>query len=99
MRFNRFGALMAFLAAAAALIIGWLKRVAGQTASLDAAEKAVKDAKAVVEAKRADLEAVDRAAEAAHLAVEKRLAELDKHIAEERARDTVDVANDIIGEK
>jgi Tfp pilus assembly protein PilO len=99
MRFNRFGALVAFLAAAVAVALAWLKKIAGQTAALDAAEKKAGEAAAVVEEKRADLAAVDRAAEAAHLAVEKRLAELDRHIAEERARDSVDVANDIIGGK
>jgi hypothetical protein len=90
-------AFILFFAGLAAFLFTMLRKVAGQTAALDAAEKAVEKAAANVEQKRDDLAAIDKAAEAAHLAVEKRLAELDKHIAEERAKDTVDVANDIIG--
>ena len=90
-------AFLLFLAAVAAFVVAAFRKIAGQTARLDAAEKKAEEAEAAVEEKRADLAAVDKAAEATHLAVEQRLAELDRHIAEERARDTVDVANDIIG--
>lgn len=96
MRFNRFAAFIAFCAAAFAVVVTFLRRVAGQTKALDEAEERAADAETVVEEKRADLAALDKAAEAAHLAVEHRLDELDKHLARERERDSVDVANDII---
>lgn len=88
-----------FLAGLAAFAVAFLRKVAGQTKALDEAEKKAADAEVVVEEKRADLAQLDKAAEAAHLAVEARLDELDRHLARERERDSVDVANDIIGGK
>jgi Tfp pilus assembly protein PilO len=99
MRFNRFAAFAAFLSLMFVTVVAWFRRIAGETARLDAAEKEVEEAKATVAAKEAAAsEAATRAVET-HAEVEKRLADLDKVIAEERKRDTVDVANDIIGGK
>ena len=53
----------------------------------------------MAEEAKAEVSNVEQATALVHAEVEKRLADLDKHIAEERARDTVDVANDIIGGK
>ena len=92
-------AFILFLLGAAAFVFALLRKVAGQTAALDAAEKAVEKAKADVEEKKVEVGNVEKAAALVHAEVEKRLAEFDKHVAEERARDSVDVANDIIGEK
>jgi Na+-transporting methylmalonyl-CoA/oxaloacetate decarboxylase gamma subunit len=93
------GFFVAFLGMVAAAIAYAFKIIRGQTQEAEEAEKRAADAAVKVEEKRADLAAIEKAAEAAHLAVEQRLADFDKHIAEERARDSVDVANDIIGSK
>jgi hypothetical protein len=90
-------AFLLFLAAVAAFMVAAFRKVAGQTARLDAAEKKAAEADAAVQAAKAEVGNVEKATALVHAEVEKRLADLDKHIAEERARDTVDVANDIIG--
>ena len=90
-------AFILFFSGLFAFVVMWLKKVAGQTAALDAAEKKAEEAAAKVEEAKTEVSNVQQATALVHAEVEKRLADLDKHIAEERSRDTVDVANDIIG--
>lgn len=91
------GAFLLFLAGLAVFVVAWLKKVAGQTAALDAADKKVAEAESTVRAKEAAAsEAAARAVET-HRAVAARLAELEQTDAADRERDTVAVANDIIG--
>jgi len=99
MRLNRFGALIAFLSLALAAVVAFFRRIAGDTARLDAAEREAEKAKAKVEEAKAEVGKEEEAAALVHAEVEERLADLDRHIAEERKRDSVDVANDIIGGK
>lgn len=90
------GAFLLFLAGIAAFVVMWLKKVAGQTAALDAAERAVEAAKAKVESTAATVEQAEAAAEATQESVSQRLAKLDEEDAAVRERDSVDVANEII---
>jgi hypothetical protein len=93
------GAFLLFLGGLFVGIVAWLKRVAGETARLDALEAKAKEAAASVDAQQAVAVEAEAHAEKTHAEVEQRLADLDKRLVEERARDTVDVANDIIGGK
>jgi hypothetical protein len=93
------GFFIAFLGMVAAAIVYAFKVISGQTREAEEAEKKAEEAGEKVEEAKAEVSNVERATALVHAEVEKRLADLDKHIAEERARDTVDVANDIIGEK
>jgi hypothetical protein len=99
MRLNRFGALIAFLSLALAAVVAFFRRIAGDTARLDAADREAEKAKAKVEEAKAEVGKEEQAAALVHAEVEERLADLDRHIADERKRDSVDVANDIIGGK
>lgn len=61
-----------------------------------AAVQDVEHKEADVAAAKADVAAAQSAAHQTHEAVDGLLAQIDQHLAEERGRDTVDVANDLI---
>lgn len=90
------GAFILFLAGIGAFVVMWLKKVAGQTAALDAAEKAVEAAKARVEEAKADVVVAEQHAADVQESVSARLARLDEEDTAARERDSVDVANEII---
>lgn len=90
-------AFFVFLAGIAAFVVMWLKKVAGQTAALDAAERQKAQAEEALKLKAQTLAAAEKNAEAVKESVSQRLAKLEDEVAEEKQRDSVDVANDIIG--
>jgi len=90
-------AFILFLLGIAAFVFALLRKVAGQTAAFDALEAKAKAAAEAVEKNQAiAIEAETHAAEVKE-SVSQRLAKLEDEVAEEKQRDTVDVANDIIG--
>ena len=89
-------AFFVFLAGIAAFVVMWLKKLAGQTAALDAAERAVEAAKAKVESTAAAVDSAETAAQATKESVSERLSKLEEIDAADRERDTIDVANEII---
>ena len=91
------GFFVAFLGMVVAAIVYAFKVITRQTKAAEEAEREAAAAKAKVEEAKAEVGNVEKATALIHAEVEKRLADLDRHIAEERARDSVDVANDIIG--
>lgn len=90
-------AFILFLAGLAAFVVMWLRKVAGQTAALDAAERQKAQSEEALKLKAQTLAAAEKNAEAVQESVSQRLAKLEDEVAEEKQRDTVDVANDIIG--
>jgi hypothetical protein len=90
-------AFILFLLGAATFVFALLRKVAGQTAALDAAERQRAQAEEALKLKAQSLAAAEKNAEAVKESVSARLAKLEDEVAEEKQRDSVDVANDIIG--
>jgi hypothetical protein len=91
------GKILVFLLGVVGVVVMFLrglfdtKSAKHEAAKLDVAEKA-----AVVEEKKADVKVAEEAAAKTHESVDNRLAELEAKARVDAARDTIDVANDII---
>lgn len=66
------------------------------TAKHEAAKLDLEGKKEVLDEKKAEVDAAETEAAKTHESVEKRLAEIDARVADERKKDSVDLANDII---
>lgn len=90
-------AFLLFVAGLGAFVFAWLKKVAGQTAAFDAAEKVKKEAAAAAAAARLNVEVAEADAELVKESVSARLAKLEEEDAAVREKDSINIANDIIG--
>jgi hypothetical protein len=66
------------------------------TAKHEAAKLNLDEKKEALDEKKAEVAAAETEAAKTHESVEKRLAEIDARVADERKKDSVDLANDII---
>jgi hypothetical protein len=90
-------AFILFLLGLATFVFALLRKVAGQTAALDAAEAAKKAADAEAEAAKARLADAEVNAKLVNESVSQRLNRLYEEDEAQREKSSVDVANDIIG--
>jgi len=84
---RKFLALIAFLGGLVATIIALFRKLQISNAPTEP----------ILQQKKEEVKQAEAALENKKLEVEAQLAHIDKMVAEERAKDTVDVANDIIG--
>lgn len=90
-------AFMLFVAGLVAFVVALLRKVAGQTAAEDRAEKERQQAQKAVESAKLNVEVAEADARLVQESVSARLAKLDDEDAAAREKAAVDVANDIIG--
>lgn len=90
-------AFLLFVAGLGAFVFAWLKKVAGQTAAFDAAQKAKQEAAAAAEDARSKAIEAEINARQVQESVSARLAKLEEEDAAVREKDSINIANDIIG--
>jgi hypothetical protein len=94
---KKLGWLVVAIVGAVAFVVLFLRDLLlPDTAKHEAAKLNLDEKKEALDEKKAEVAAAETEAAKTHESVEKRLAEIDARVADERKKDSVDLANDII---